>query len=567
MTEIPEQRADQSPSDFTLSDSGLPADNTPIARQSSNWATATAIWLEERVVGAFKRAPNTFLAWLRLNISGPLDDSLEARIATEVSEGEMPPELAEEMRAIKDMPFPVDLIAQIGMNVSLLFARFRVYLSGISALAARPVSAALRPSLLSHTEIMRYIYLNPDQGPALKPLLDQLGIDDSQQEIAFDAMQAIPQFQQILTLRNRDLLTDQEAWTLLEQNGLSPDNARLVLELRWYYYTPSDIVTLTGREAFEPESIKRFGLDQEFDRIPEEIYLQAGLKKEQAEAFWVAHWQNPGIQQVFRMLHRLRPEKDGPTFTEADMDIYFNIADVTPGMRDNLKAISYLPLTRVDTRRMYEVGVLDYDGVKSSYQDQGYDENNATLLADFTVKLADFADRDLTRVQIEKLYTLGELDRDEFSDALQGIGYDEAEADLLVTLKIAAIESDRIESIIERSEWEYKRNLIDEADVNSRLGPEGIRAGRIASYVEQWDNENVTGQTLPTKTDIRDWFIGGLIKRAAAVVLLRKRHYSEETIDLYIESWGSDIQPPIPVIDLDDELADGSTTDPFGRNF
>jgi len=301
MTEIPEQEPPKDDKFKLFSFLNNPGEDSPLAQLVSTWATTTAIWLEERFIGAFKRAPNTFLAWLRLNITGPLDDKLEALVAGDVERGVMDKEIAEEIRAIKDMPFPADVIVLVGMYISLLPFRFKVYVDGLAALAARPVSAALRPSLLSHTEIMRYIYLNPDQGPALKPLLDQLGIDDNQQEIAFDAMQTIPQFQQVLTLRNRDLLTDQEAWTLLEQNGLSPDNARLVLELRWYYYTPSDIVTLTGREAFEPESIKRFGLDQEFDRIPEDIYLQAGLKKEQAEAFWVAHWQNPGIQQVFRM--------------------------------------------------------------------------------------------------------------------------------------------------------------------------------------------------------------------------------------------------------------------------
>ena len=88
MTERPEQETPKEEAFKVFKFLNEPGDSSPLAQLVSTWATTTAIWIEERVIGAFKRAPNTFLAWLRLNISGPLDESLEARISNEVSPNE-----------------------------------------------------------------------------------------------------------------------------------------------------------------------------------------------------------------------------------------------------------------------------------------------------------------------------------------------------------------------------------------------------------------------------------------------------------------------------------------------
>jgi len=76
MTERPEEEPPKKDRFKIFTFLNNPGEDSPLARLVSTWATTTSLWLEDRVVGAFQRAPNTFLAWLRLNITGPLDDKL-----------------------------------------------------------------------------------------------------------------------------------------------------------------------------------------------------------------------------------------------------------------------------------------------------------------------------------------------------------------------------------------------------------------------------------------------------------------------------------------------------------
>ena len=548
MTEIPEQPPDtqaQQPTlegqktvttgDFAAVGQELPVGTASFLQQANAWATSFALWFitpwltwyrgwDDRLDRFYKRQ---HVKWLFIVTE---EAGKQSRQGSRVDQ-----ELLEELEELEKYDQPWDTIAIGFVAFRLMMVRFSVWMQGLAARQARAVNEDLRPTMISHGEIIRYMYLYPDRAKEVSPLLGELGIEESQIEIAYDAMRQVPQYAQVLTLRNRDLITDVEAIDMFQQTGVSEGDAALLLQLRFFYPGPADIATLTGREAFEEDSIERFNLDVDFDRIPKDVYEKAGMTSEQMKWYWIAHWQNPGLVQVFQMLHRLRDTTSPDHFGEEDMDIFFNLADITPYFRDRLKAIAFTPFTRVDIRRMYNTGTLSYNEVISAYQDIGYKAENARKMADFTVRLEDFNERDLSKTQVEKLFEIGELSYDEFLDALEAVGYDESEALYVAALKVSAMAADRIDAVIDRAEWEYKRHLINVAGVNTLLGTAGIKVGRIEQYIEQWDNENITEQTLPTKADIVGWFDSGTISQRAAVKLLRKRHYSEINILRYLD--------------------------------
>ena len=51
---------------------------------------------------------------------------------------------------------------------------------------------------------------------------------------------------------------------------------------------------------------------------------------------------------------------------------YVRFNDFVPAQIDNLARISYSPFTRVDSRRMYRLGVLTDQELLQSYADVGY---------------------------------------------------------------------------------------------------------------------------------------------------------------------------------------------------
>ncbi|MCP4231956.1 MAG: hypothetical protein GY771_17645, partial [bacterium] len=141
----------------------------------------------------------------------------------------------------------------------------------------------------------------------------------------------------------------------------------------------NDLITMAVREAFTPEIASRFG---QYEGLPKE-YVDAAAKKgvsqEWAERYWAAHWTLPSVQQGFSMLHR-------GIINQSDLSLLLRALDIMPFWRDKLIALSFRPLTRVDTRRMHILGTLDEAGVKRAYLDQGYNDRNAALMTDFTVR-------------------------------------------------------------------------------------------------------------------------------------------------------------------------------------
>ncbi|GAJ02949.1 unnamed protein product, partial [marine sediment metagenome] len=98
-----------------------------------------------------------------------------------------------------------------------------------------------------------------------------------------------------------------------------------------------------------------------------------------AERYWAAHWSLPSPQQGFEMLHRGVIGFD-------DLNMLLRALDVMPFWRDKLVEIAYRPLSRVDVRRMFKLGVLDVKGVRKAYTDIGYNPYNADLMTEFTIE-------------------------------------------------------------------------------------------------------------------------------------------------------------------------------------
>jgi hypothetical protein len=504
----------------------------------SDWATTQTLWTIEQAGDWVSGFGDALLSFFRIKIRDEWNEDLREDARTAAEAMDLPQEAREELFQVGNLPFPLGFFALWAAIFFMGFNRFKVWMQGLAALSARNVSADLKPSLIGAGEMLRYKLLNPSGDVDAFQYLGELGLDGDQLEMAASSLRRLPEVGQLFEMRNREVI-DQTTFTeILEQHGFIGADIQLLDQIRSVWPSPSDIASLAGREAFETESIERFNLGADFEKIPKEVYQKAGLSEEVMRWYWIAHWQNPGIQQVFRMLHRLRDPASPDHFGEADMDVFFNLADITPYFRERLKAISYLPLTRVDTRRMYEVGVLDYDGVLSSYRDQGYDAVNAERLADFTVRLQEYTERDLTRGQVEKLYEIGEIDYEGFLDALEAVGYDRTEAEYLAALKIAKIEEDRLDSFVDRAEQEYKRGEKNAAEIHSDLAKEGIRAGRIEAYLTQWRNEIAVDRPIPSVTQIRDMLRANVIEENQAREYLRARLYSTQTINHYLQLWG-----------------------------
>jgi len=241
----------------------------------------------------------------------------------------------------------------------------------------------------------------------------------------------------------------------------------------------SDLISFALREVWDvtrrPELLA--------ETPPIEYYQfmeQQGYPPKRADDWWAAHWVLPSVGQLNEMLHRR-------VITPEEWDRFVKYNDFDPTVRPWLKAISYKPYTRVDTRRMWDLAQLSEQEVFDNYQDLGYDTEHAEKMTIWTkiyvlaVELraryskgwisaedvkreiiaagmpADRAEiwvqkivrndqeerlapeRDLTKAEIVKGVKNGFLTIGEGIELLVDMGYDEAEAEYIILINVEAM--------------------------------------------------------------------------------------------------------------------------------
>jgi hypothetical protein len=174
----------------------------------------------------------------------------------------------------------------------------------------------------------------------------------------------------------------------LRQLGIEERDVELLKKLYFYIPSPSDLVRMAVREAWSDDVARRFGYDEEFPAEFAEWAEKQGMSKEWARRYWRAHWVLPSPTMGYEMLHR-------GIISMEDLDTLLRTADYPKFWREKLIKLSYNPYTRVDVRRMYQMGILTREQVFRAYKDIGYDDEHAENLTKFTVAGASQEERDL----------------------------------------------------------------------------------------------------------------------------------------------------------------------------
>jgi len=242
----------------------------------------------------------------------------------------------------------------------------------------------------------------------------------------------------------------------------------------------NDLITMAVREAFTPDIASRFG---QYEGLPT-AYVEAaekkGLTKEWAERYWAAHWTLPSVQQGFSMLHR-------GIIGQPDLNLLMRALDIMPYWRDKLMQLSFKPLTRVDVRRMHLLGTLDEGGVKRAYLDVGYNQHNAGLMTDFTVRynrrsLAGFTQRDAVTAYINRY-----IEASQTTSVLREIGTKASEIPNIMRLASLKRDWNGKEDSIRGIRNQYTKGRLDYQQTRSSLSQLGLAGDYIATLLAQWE--------------------------------------------------------------------------------
>lgn len=263
-------------------------------------------------------------------------------------------------------------------------------------------------------------------------MIYRLGYKDERTRSLILSMDPPLNTQDVMMLKLRGHITTDDASEYLKRMGYRQDVDReRLLSLTDFIPPITDLVRFMIKDVFDEELVQKWGLDEEYELQKErfEFWSQAqglgtmdlpgnpdGRPINWPQMYYRSAWQYMSPTQGYIALHRFRPNRlhlyrrdvpDIRPFQLGDMRELLKTTDYSRPQRDWLIGSSYNVLTRMDARRMYDIGVLgskipdrpvvpgDIDSIAQQspgsrelyeiHQDQGYTERDSSRVTAFEV--------------------------------------------------------------------------------------------------------------------------------------------------------------------------------------
>jgi len=344
---------------------------------------------------------------------------------------------------------------------------------------------------------------------------------------------------------NRGFIDEATADDHLSRMGYSGSAKKALLELRNLLPGPSDLIHMAVREVFNPKLREELTLDAEFPDAFLPWARKLGYSEEWARNYWADHWDLPSPSQGYEMLHR--GEIEMPQLVDL-----IKALDYAPVWRDKLINIAYNPITRVDLRRLYKNKIITEEEVFKGYKAQGYNDENARYLTDFTKQFYSPDDKsqlddmaDLAASTFRTAYRRHVISRDEALDKIVDAGYTEEVADFLLAIDDAQLalnpttESgvavrDLTVPIIRTA---YAEKFWDRARAQQELEALGYLAWEADLLLQLEDLAQQRELAGLQETIVKEQYLARTIDRAAASAQLDKLKVIPERRDLLLQRW------------------------------
>lgn len=364
--------------------------------------------------------------------------------------------------------------------------------------------------------------------------LKMRGYNDTRADILTEIGYQVPDISSLYSMNLRGLAAGANLTDRFQDLGYNPSDAEALADLKFYIPPAQDLITMAVREVFDPEIVAKFGQDQDFPEQFAEYAEQQGISRFWAEKYWQAHWVLPSVQMGFEMLHRR-------VIDEATLRQLLAAQDVMPGWRDALIAISYKPYTRVDIRRMHDVGVLNEAEVFEAYQDIGYDREKARTLTDFTLELNSDDPEDveplegLTRSSIIAAYKDGIVDRVTADQLLTEEGIGESARLIYLTDAELEIERDMRKEVTQTILVEYENGASNLSEAVAELNTLPLTPLEREKAELKLRRLTAKKTKLPSKADLSKFYKLDIIGKGTFKDQLERLGYPDKWIDDYIE--------------------------------
>jgi hypothetical protein len=357
--------------------------------------------------------------------------------------------------------------------------------------------------------------------------LKALGLDNVEQVLKLKMAKRVFSINEAFYLWRMGKLTREELGYVLKANGVSEADFDKYEMLTAYMPSPTDIIRFAVREVFTPEIVEKYKMLEDIPPQYLDMAKKLGIPEDVAKWYWAAHWELPSLTLGIEMFHR-------KIITREELITLMRTLDIMPGWRDKLIELSYVLPTRVDVRRMYEIGVITRDQLKEYYEKMGYSPEDAERLTQWTVIEYAQYDRDLTVNQIIELYRMGEFTREEAKNYLMKLGYPPEVADYKLTLAEHEEFLKNAKEDMAALKEMFLAGVIDYDTFYSEMLKLPFSPNTIRKEVVRTVRQKQAQTKLPTKVELKRWLKLGIIDVEDFKQYLKLMGYRDIDVERYV---------------------------------
>ena len=297
-----------------------------------------------------------------------------------------------------------------------------------------------------------------------------------------------PPIPDAVAMKNRNIITQAQLDNIIQENGFRGEWTQHIQDVYKFHPAATDIIRFMIRDVFDEEACKKYKYDTDFSLKTKDAtkwIKGAGVDLETLKLYWRSHWELPSPTMLFEMLHR-------KVLTENEVVEALQLADYAPASIPKMMKVSYHPLTRVDVGRMWKTGTItNVEELISSYQDVGYNYENASKMADFiqasTSVTKTKKERDLTKTEVLNGYIFGEISKEEGKSFLKTLGYDDEESEFILVIKEIKEERKLETKLINVIKKEYSKEITTYQAAITELEGMGLTQKRLGIIKREMD--------------------------------------------------------------------------------
>lgn len=435
---------------------------------------------------------------------------------------------------IKAIRESFNVIQPVKFILILLFC-FKAYVSKLSltlnvglGTLNQTLNKRFSPNPPSPESIINAAFRQPKFTGEVRDAMERSGLSKQDIDLLFYANYSSYPEERIRDIYFRTGKSNEWAQERLAELGYVPSKINDIIATWTVIPNLQDIVHFISKEAFEPETYTKLGLDQEFPQEAIEWGKKQGIPEQVVKWIWISHWTELSMSQAFEMYQR-------DQLTRQELEFIFKVNEIPPFVRERLLNIAYNPITRVDIRRMYEDGILNREQMIQKYRHTGYSPEDAVTLSDWSIAYSQRIKRNKARSAILANYRDMTISKEEANKLLIQAGFKQEDINSYLSLEDYRVEKEFLIAKIDIIKQLRINLLIPENEARKRLLDLALPAKQIDMIMQELQTKVQTTQALPSKTDLVKFFSLGLITEKQWREAMQMLGYKDSDIELYFK--------------------------------